>query len=190
MLSGLSFAVPARTALVLTGPNGAGKTTLIRAIAGFLKPVRGTIALEGGQPEQTLGEQCHYVAHANGIKAAFTVGENLAFWQQYFGGAKDGAILNEAAERLGLGALTAIPAAYLSAGQRRRLALARLLVAPRPVWLLDEPTVSLDAASRALLRDLIERHLAAGGLVVAATHDALGIAATSELRLVDTVAAS
>lgn len=180
VVSGLSFRVSAGEALVLTGPNGAGKTTLLRAVAGFLRPSEGTIRLEGGLADAEIAEQCHFIGHRDGVKAALSVEENVRFMSGYLG---EGAGIGPALERLGLAALAGIPAAYLSAGQRRRLGLARLLVARRPLWLLDEPTVSLDAASVETLAGIVKEHLAGGGLVLAATHVPLGLDGARELRL-------
>ena len=180
IVEGLAFQVAAGEALVLTGPNGAGKSTLIRGIAGFLSPAAGSIRLEGGAAETEIAEQCHFVGHRDGVKSALSVRENAAFASNYLG---DGDDVAPALERLGLAALAAVPAAYLSAGQRRRLGLARLLLARRPLWLLDEPTVSLDAASVVTLASIVKEHLATGGLVVAATHVPLGLDGARELRL-------
>lgn len=180
VLQDLSFQVGAGEALLLTGPNGAGKTTLLRAVAGYLAPVAGSIRLEGGAAEREIAEQCHYIGHRDGVKGGLSVAENASFWARYLGGGED---VLPALERLGIDRLAAIPAAYLSAGQRRRLGLVRLLLAERGLWLLDEPTVSLDAAGVQALADLVRTHLAAGGLVVAATHVALGFEAARELRL-------
>lgn len=192
IIDGLSFAAPAGRAVLLTGPNGAGKTTLIRAIAGFLAIEAGVLSLEGGDSERDIGEQAHYVGHANGIKSTLTVAENLRFWAEYLDqpASRQRASHEETAdrvdhalERLKLIELEDIPAAYLSAGQKRRLGLGRLMVAERPLWLLDEPTVSLDTASVAILAGIIEDHLAAGGLAIAATHIPLGLTNVDELRL-------
>lgn len=179
VLSDVSLTVAAGEALLLTGPNGSGKTTLLRTIAGFLAPEAGRIALEGLAADAESAGQMHFVGHLNGIKPSLTVAENLAFWSRYLGGigASDGL------SRLDLDALAHIPAGYLSAGQKRRLGLSRLLAAPRPLWLLDEPTVSLDAASVELLAGLIGEHLSGGGLAIAASHVPLGIRAARELRL-------
>jgi heme exporter protein A len=177
----LTFCVDGGEALVLTGPNGAGKTTLIRCIAGLLKPSAGQVRLEGGQPERTLGEECHYVGHLNGVKASLTVAENATFWSRYLGGAL--ADIGPALATFGLDAARDLPAGYLSAGQRRRLALARLLLAARPVWLLDEPAVSLDTAAQRMLATVVDAHLATGGMVVAATHMPLGFARSRDLEL-------
>jgi heme exporter protein A len=177
----LSFGVEAGEALVLVGPNGAGKTTLVRCIAGLLRPCAGQIRLEGGQPERTLGEECHYVGHLNGVNASLTVEENATFWSRYLGGASEQ--IEPALATFGLATARDIPVGYLSAGQRRRLALARLLLAARPVWLLDEPAVSLDRAAQQTLTTVVDAHLATGGLVVAATHAPLGFARSRELQL-------
>jgi heme exporter protein A len=181
LFSELSFAVAAGEALLLLGPNGAGKTTLIRTIAGLLSPAAGAIRIDGGDAERSVGEQCHYVGHLNALKSGLTVEENAAFWCRYLGARRDG--LDVALEAFGLAHLRDIPAAYLSAGQKRRLSLARVLLAQRPVWLLDEPTVSLDSAARTALARAVEGHLAAGGVVVAATHAPLGLPNSRELHL-------
>jgi heme exporter protein A len=177
----LTFSVDSGEALLLTGPNGAGKTTLIRAIAGLLRPAGGQIRLEGAQPDRTPSEECHYVGHLNGVKASLTVEQNAAFWSRYLGGTPD--VVETALATFGLAGARDVPAGYLSAGQRRRLALARLLLARRPLWLLDEPTVSLDQAAQELLTEVVDAHLACGGLVVAATHAPLGFARSRELRV-------
>jgi heme exporter protein A len=181
LFAGLSFSVEAGQALVITGPNGAGKTTLLRTLAGFLPPEAGQLRLEGGAAEASIAEQCHYVGHANAIKPSLTVAENAAFWAGFLGGSSDR--LDTALATFGLEALRDIPAGYLSAGQRRRAGLMRLLLAPRALWLLDEPTSSLDAAGQEVLAAAVNAHLAGGGLAVAATHMALGLDRTQELRL-------
>lgn len=186
VLDGVSFAVGGGEALVLTGANGAGKTTLIRVIAGFLEPSGGGLRLEGGDSEIGIGQQCHYIGHANGLKSNLTVEENLRFWAQYLSGADADlthGLTGKALERFGLADLHDIPAGYLSAGQKRRLGLARLLVADRPIWLLDEPSVSLDAGSVGILTAVVNEHLAGGGIVIAATHVALDLKSQRELRL-------
>jgi heme exporter protein A len=169
VLSGLSFALAAGEALVLRGPNGAGKTTLLRCIAGLQAPLTGQI--EGAE------DRVAYAAHADGLKSMLTVRENLSFWAQVFGNtgisaALDGYALRPLADRL---------AATLSAGQKRRLGLARLLVTGRPIWVLDEPTVSLDADAVALFGAVLRGHLAAGGSALMATHIDLGV----EARMLD-----
>ena len=186
IIDNLSFAVSSGEALVLTGPNGAGKTTLLRTVAGFLKPAAGRLCLEGGDSEREIGEQSHFVGHLNGLKANLTVAENLRFWAEYLEPDGIGGVVaraGKALDRFGLGALATIPAGYLSAGQKRRLALSRLLVAERPIWLLDEPTASLDAASAQLLTATINEHIATGGIAVVATHLPLGLKGSRELRL-------
>jgi heme exporter protein A len=181
LFSDLSFVVEAGEALLLLGPNGAGKTTLIRMIVGLLAPAAGRIGLDGGDAERSVGEQCHYVGHLNALKSSLTVEENAAFWCRFLGGRRDG--LDAALEAFGLAHLRDIPAAYLSAGQKRRLGLARVLLAERPVWLLDEPTVSLDHAAQTVLTRAVEGHLVVGGVVVAATHAPLGLPNSRELHL-------
>jgi heme exporter protein A len=187
VIAGVSLDVAAGESLLLTGPNGSGKTTLIRTIAGFLTPESGHVRLEGGDDERDLAEQCHYVGHLSGTKSSLTAAANLAFWADYLGGrtplAPTGKRVAAALERFALEPLADIPAGFLSAGQRRRLGLARLLLAERPVWLLDEPTVSLDAASTTLLAEIVTEHVAGGGILVAATHLPLGIEGAKYLRL-------
>ena len=188
LYAGLSFAVDAGQALLVTGPNGAGKTTLLRTLAGFLRPETGHIRLEGSAEAVPIGEQCHYVGHANAVKPSLTVAENATFWGGFLGGASQR--LDAALDAFGLAALRDIPAGYLSAGQRRRAGLMRLILADRPIWLLDEPTASLDDAAQAMLVGAVNRHLASGGLAVAATHLPLGFDLTRELRLGRAVAAA
>jgi heme exporter protein A len=172
VISGLTLSVARGEALILTGRNGIGKTTLLRALAGFLPLASGKLRLEGWPEDAAIGEACHFVGHLNGVKPALTAIETLQFFAGFLGG-PDGAA-ERAAERLGLSSLADIPAGYLSAGQKRRLGLARLLCAERPVWLMDEPAVSLDTASQKLLARIVNEHLAGGGIVVAATHTGLG----------------
>ena len=179
MFRDVSFELSGGAALAVVGPNGAGKSSLLRLLAGLLQPVGGAIALEGGDAELTVAEQAHYVGHLDALKPALTVAENLSFWASYLG---DGAAPADSLAGVGLEVLGDLPAAYLSAGQRRRLSLARLMAAPRPIWLLDEPTSALDAAGQGQLTELMRAHLAGGGMIVAATHGPLGIDA-KELRL-------
>jgi heme exporter protein A len=186
VFSGVFFAVSAGEALVLTGPNGAGKSSLLRVIAGLIQPIAGRMALEGGDPELSVGEQCHYVGHLDPLKPALTVTENLAFWARFLNGGHAGDERGRIAaglEAVGLEDLAGLPAGYLSAGQKRRLSLARVLAVPRPVWLLDEPATALDAASQQRLQRVMQGHLAGGGLIVAATHGPLGLAEPVELPL-------
>jgi heme exporter protein A len=184
----LSFAVEVGQALVLTGPNGSGKSTLLRALAGYLNPSAGRVLIAGEGEAHERSELCHFIGHLDGIKTHLTAEENLAFWADYLAGPADAATTT--AERVGAGlqhfaldTLADIPAGFLSAGQKRRLALARLMVAHRPLWLLDEPTVSLDTASSAVLIAAIEAHLKAGGIAVIATHVPLGLDRVQTLHL-------
>ena len=181
LFAGLSFAVGAGEALLVLGPNGSGKTTLIRTLAGLLGPAEGAIRVDGGVAERSVGEQCHYVGHLNAVKSSLTVEENATFWCRFLGGQRDR--LDAALAVFGLAGLRDIPAGYLSAGQKRRLGLARLLLAVRPIWLLDEPTVSLDHAAQEALATVVGAHLAAGGLAIAATHVPLGLPNARELHL-------
>jgi heme exporter protein A len=180
IVDGLSFRLSGGSALLLTGVNGSGKTTLLRALAGFLRPASGFVRLKNVDAEGEPGEQMHFVGHLDGIKSHLTVQENLAFWAAYLDAGGDVAA---ALRAFALTGLADIPAGYLSAGQKRRLGLARLAAARRPVWLLDEPTVSLDAASVALLIKAIDRHVVGGGLAVIATHVPMELARAQEIRL-------
>lgn len=180
VFAGLDFAAGAGEAVAVMGRNGSGKTSLLRLIAGLLVPAAGTVVLDGGDAELTLPEQCHYLGHRDALKPALSVAENLAFWANFLGGERF-----EAAESLatvGLDHATYLPAGFLSAGQRRRLSLARLLTVRRPVWLLDEPTNALDVAGQDMFASLMRAHLAAGGMIIAATHAPLGIE-SRELRI-------
>lgn len=171
LLERVSFRLGAGDAMVLRGPNGCGKTTLLRTLAGLQPALEGSLSV----PPETMA----YAAHADGLKPTLSVTENLAFWAAIHGlrdvaAAIDAMNLRDLADR---------PAQNLSAGQKRRLGLARLLVTGRPIWVLDEPTVSLDVASVALFGDVVRRHLAQGGAVVIATHIDLGLPEARELDL-------
>jgi heme exporter protein A len=184
VFEGLSFKGPAGKGLLLTGPNGSGKSSLLRVIAGFIPQANGTLELKGGDEDAPIGEQCHYVGHLNGVKRAFTIRENLAFWARYLGnGNGNGADVDSALAAFDLESLADIPAQLLSAGQERRLGLARIVLAYRPLWLLDEPTVSLDTGSQKLLVRVIKDHLKSGGIVIAATHAPLGVTFAQTLKL-------
>jgi heme exporter protein A len=180
VFSGLDFEASAGQALAVTGRNGSGKTSLLRLIAGLLTPDGGSIALEGAEAELTLGEQAHYLGHRDALKPALSVEENLGFWRDFLAGERSD--LGGSLAAVGLDHAAHLPAAYLSAGQRRRLSLARLIAVRRPVWLLDEPTAALDAAGQAMFAALMRDHLKKGGMIVAATHGPLGIEA-KELRI-------
>ena len=185
VIDGLSFTVSAGETLVLSGANGAGKTTLLRTVAGYIRPSGGRIRLDGGDSELTISEQAHVVGHANAVKSSMTVFENAAFWSEYLSGrAADGREVEASLRHFGLDGLVEFPAAYLSAGQRRRLGLARLLLARRPVWLLDEPTVSLDVASSDRLVSAVNDHTRAGGLAIVATHLPLAFERARTLTIV------
>ena len=180
VFAGLDFEAASGEAVAVVGRNGSGKTSLLRLIAGLLIPAGGTIALDGGDAELTLPEQCHYLGHRDALKPALSVAENLSFWADFLGGERLDA--HESLATVGLDHATHLPAAFLSAGQRRRLSLARLLTVRRPVWLLDEPTTALDVAGQGMFEGLMREHLARGGLIIAATHAPLGID-SRELRI-------
>ena len=194
VFSGLDFEASSGEALAVVGANGSGKTSLLRMIAGLLAIAEGSIGLEGGETELTLPEQAHYLGHRDALKPALSVLENLCFWRDFLGGAPSGpkegleesglkeSRLKDSLASVGLDHALHLPAAYLSAGQRRRLSIARLLTIRRPIWLLDEPTNALDVAGQSLFARLMGDHLRSGGLIVAATHAPLGIAAR-ELRV-------
>ncbi len=181
VFSGLSFAIEAGQSLIVTGRNGAGKSTLLRALAGLLPLAQGDLSLTPASDE-TLVEQMHFIGHADALKGALTVAENLSFYAALLNSGRGGAAPGPALEAFGLGPIAHLPAAYLSAGQRRRAALARLLVARRPIWLLDEPLTALDAASQGLVTQIMRAHASDGGVIIAATHAALDLPA-AELRL-------
>lgn len=181
VFAGLSFALPAGAALLLTGANGAGKSTLLRILAGLLPPAEGAVLWRGADTAAdpaAHAARLRYLSHQDALKPALTVAENLAFFARLRGGE-----VSPALAALGLDALAELPARVLSSGQKRRLALARLALAPAPLWLLDEPTTGLDAASVERLRPLLAAHRAAGGIVVAATHIPLPLDGARELRL-------
>jgi heme exporter protein A len=182
VLAGVTFSVRSGGALVVTGPNGAGKSSLLRVIAGLLRASAGMVELRSGSSDLVLGEQCHFLGHLDPVKPSLTVAENLAFWARFLG-SEPGHDIKGALAAVGLAEVAALPASYLSAGQRRRLSLARLLAVRRPVWLLDEPASTLDAAGQASFTRLAAEHLADGGILVAATHAPLSLDGAPELRL-------
>ena len=171
-------------ALVVRGANGSGKTSLLRLLAGLLPPAAGSVLWSGRDvraDREAWGRAMRYVGHRDAVKPLLTVAENVAFQARMAGG---GALrVGAALEAFGLAALADAPARFLSAGQRRRTALARLLAAPAPVWLLDEPEAGLDSAAAAALAAVMAEHRAAGGVVVAAAHGELGLARAETLSL-------
>jgi len=175
LFEGLSFTLAAGEAIALTGANGAGKTSLLRAVAGLLRPESGEVRFEGAggvvlEPEDARSAGLHLLGHHDGLKTGRTALEELDFWARWSGGAPGPAI-----EALRLQPLLDLEVRKLSAGQRRRLSLARLLAAPRPLWLLDEPLAPLDTKTRDQVGGMMAEHLASGGLILAAVHDPLPI---------------
>ncbi len=175
----LSFRVEAGGALVLRGPNGTGKSSLLRLCAGFIAPAEGQLTWDGvAVDDDEHRARLAYVGHLDAVKPALSLRENVAFWAALHGGAVDAAL-----DRFGLAALADVPGRYLSAGQKRRANLARLLVSPATLWLLDEPTTALDAAAVTLLAGVVAEHRARGGMVMAATHTDLGFGTAATLEL-------
>jgi heme exporter protein A len=174
----LSFVLASGQALAVTGPNGAGKSSLLRLVAGLIRPAAGRIELSNGDSDLTIAEQAHYLGHQDALKPSLTVQENLSFWADLLGADTP----KPALPIVGLDRLARVPAVYLSAGQRRRLSLARLIACPRPIWLLDEPSSTLDAPAQAMLTDLMRGHLAGGGLILVAAHGEIRFQ-TGEVRL-------
>ncbi|MHA6642397.1 heme ABC exporter ATP-binding protein CcmA [Mesorhizobium sp. A623] len=181
VFSNIGFSLEKGKALVVTGPNGSGKSTLLRIIAGLLPAASGRVAFEdGGEAFPTVASACHYLGHQNAMKPTLSVTENLCFWRDFCGETQ--LSTEEALEVVGLGGIGHLPFGYLSTGQRRRAAIARLLVSRRPLWLLDEPTAGLDNASAQRFSGLMATYCRDGGILVAATHLPLGIEA-QELRM-------
>lgn len=182
VFSGLGFDLVGGEGLVVTGPNGSGKSTLLRVVAGLLPATAGVIRLDGGGEDwPSVAAACHYLGHQNAMKTALSVTENLVFWQDFCG--EPHLPAGEALEMVGLPGIGHLPYGYLSTGQKRRVSIARLLVSYRPIWLLDEPTAGLDAASERQFAALMAAHLEDGGIVVAATHVPLGVDGLGELRM-------
>ena len=175
----VSFQLAAGEAMVLTGRNGSGKSTLLRVVAGLLRPETGRVeaVFRDGRDTRPAREVSHYLGHRNAMKQELTVIENLAFWRDFLGDfvGGEGRSIGAAADAVGLGGITHLPFGYLSAGQQRRFAMAKLLVAHRPVWILDEPTAALDASADQMFAGLVHEHLANGGIAIAATHQPLGL---------------
>jgi heme exporter protein A len=175
LFSGFDLSIEAGQACALVGRNGAGKTTLLKAVAGLVAPDAGTIGFGGADPADARAQDLHLLGHLDGLKTGRTAREELAFWSRWMGGSDQGA--RAAAERMEILPLLDLEIRRLSAGQRRRLALARLIAAPRPIWLLDEPLSPLDSGWRARFGEIMAEHLETGGLILAAVHDPLPIAA-------------
>ena len=182
VFSDIGFSLGEGDALTVTGPNGSGKSTLLRVVAGLLPAAGGSVRLEGGgEAFPTIASAAHYLGHLNAMKPGLTLQENLSFWRDFCG---DADVSVEAAlETVGLGAIGDLPYGYLSTGQKRRAAIARLLVSRRPIWLVDEPTAGLDAESARRFSALMAGHLGGGGMILAATHLPLGIDRAAELRM-------
>lgn len=177
LAEGLDFAVRNGQCLLLRGPNGTGKTTLLLTLSGIVAPLAGAFTFEGADEDMRL---FHYCGHRNAIKSRLSVKENLDFWAAANG--PDGVDAETALDEVGLAGLGKLDAGYLSAGQSRRLALARLLVSHRPLWLLDEPTASLDIEGHDLVTRLIDEHLDRGGMAIAATHDPITLPDLSRME--------
>jgi len=181
VFSGLNFSVSSGEAIMIVGRNGAGKSSLLRMIAGLICISAGRLELTGGEVDITLPEQTHYLGHLDALKPSLSVRENLRFWADYLG--DSGSAIESALAVVDMVPLADLPAAYLSAGQRRRLSIARLVAVPRPLWLLDEPTSALDVSSQDRLAGLMRHHLAGGGIILAATHGPIGLENARELRM-------
>lgn len=182
----ISFSLEGGQSLVLTGKNGSGKSTLLRTVAGLLRPESGRVIWEqeGSEAGMRAAEACHYLGHRNAMKPDLTVQENLNFWKVFCGNDEPGiAAVAEAAWEVGLPDLLHLPFGYLSAGQQRRIAFAKLLVADRRIWILDEPTAALDTGAEEILIQLMNRHLVMGGIVITATHQPLALENAQELRM-------
>lgn len=181
VFSGLNFSLSSGEALMVVGRNGAGKSSLLRMIAGLICISAGRLEITGSKDEATIAERAHYLGHLDALKPSLTVSENLRFWAEYLGGRADA--VGPALDVVDLARLANLPAGYLSAGQRRRLSIARLVAVERPLWLLDEPTSALDVQSQDRLAGLMRKHMAGGGMIMAATHGPIGLENARELRV-------
>ncbi|MGI9350523.1 MAG: heme ABC exporter ATP-binding protein CcmA [Rhizobiaceae bacterium] len=184
IVSGISFSLAAGETLVVTGENGAGKSTTLRGIAGLLPLAEGTITLidETGKTfEQPVREYCHYLGHQNGMKSTLTVRENLSFWRAFMG--EELMTVEQALDEVELAHTINLPFNYLSTGQMRRIAIARLLVSDRPIWILDEPTAGLDAQSVSLFTEIAKTFCSENGILITATHHPLGLKNTQSLEI-------
>lgn len=180
IVSDVSFSLDEGDCLVLTGQNGTGKSTLLRAITGLHPIAAGKILLEGAG-EIPHPEFCHYLGHKNGFKLALTVRENLEFWQRFCGAPE--LTIEEALDELDLSHTIDLPYSYLSAGQRRRAAIARLLISDRPIWVLDEPTTGFDQAATDKFDALATAFCQSGGILIAATHLTLSLPKAKHMEI-------
>ena len=188
VFQGLSFAVEAGGALVLLGPNGSGKSSLLRMMAGLLRPFSGGMSWDSAPisaDPDLHRSRVHYVGHLDAVKPVLSARENLAFWASMGGAADPMGAAMAALERLGVPHIADVPGRYLSAGQKRRLNLARILAAPAPLWLLDEPSVALDRAGIGQLEAAIAEHRRGGGIVVVSTHAEIAIPGADTLHMDD-----
>jgi len=185
LFDNVGFTLARGEALIVTGPNGAGKSTLLRILAGLLRADSGSFSLcDDAGADMAVAEHAHYLGHRNAMKRELRVSENLDFWKSFQrGDSSTGLSADAAIEAVGLTGVAHLPFGYLSAGQQRRIALARLLVVWRPLWILDEPTAALDKQSAALFADLVREHLSGGGIAIAATHQPLGLDPVKTLEL-------
>ncbi len=186
VFAGLGFALGPGEALILRGANGSGKSSLLRLMAGLNRPLEGTIAWESepvSEDPEAHNARLHYIGHADPVKPVLTVAENLRFWTSLRPGFGDGDTLSSALGRLGIGHLADVPGQFLSAGQKRRVNLSRILAAPAPLWLLDEPGTALDRAAKKNLHDAIAEHRAGGGMVVTSSHTEESLPDSREIDL-------
>ncbi len=185
VFAGLGFTLEPGGALLLRGPNGSGKSSLLRLMAGLARPLEGAVHWDGkdiNTDPEAHNANLHYVGHADPVKPVLTVGENLRFWADIKNAGGEGEI-KTALDQLGIGHLEGVPGRFLSAGQKRRVNLARLLAAPAALWLLDEPATALDRAAAQSLDDAIEHHRSDGGMVVISTHAEAGQPGAREIDL-------